>query len=790
MVRNIVLLMKSNIKKSMRTSFAFFLLSTITILLTHTGCQMTEGFKRLYQEKIIETNSADFAAVLPFEFCEKYQYDINEFQQEDEDISSIEISDAILLRNADIRNGDNQAINGSWTFRNADREEALSSLRIISQLNQMPENGIYVPYVCKTFFDFQLGDTLFVSSEEFKESFIIAGFTEDVLFGSRSNIAFDLPQEQFYGMAEKAGPASDAAIVSMKTTGNAGELTNRFAEFVASKANEVAFYSSSDIEYAASSRSNNINIYVIILNIASLLGVAVCFVVIGFHMRNTLDHDIKELGTLKAIGYGGEMIVMTYALQFLLLGLLGSITGVVISQFIMPALISNIATDIGFIWSNVYLGLTSAKNILIILLLIGIVTLFLSKGILCLRPVEAFQERTHISGCKKSRTTIERMPFPINLSITLKMMDHERVKSIMISVIVAVIMSVAGFAIILFARLVNDKNGLLQITGAEVYSVNIQVSQPEKIEEIAEELRKTDADNIMLAIEPGSSKLLCGEDIYASLCVYSDYELLKNPSLYEGRYPIHENEVAISGNLARALEKEIGDTIEVSQVFQENSKEEVFLIVGLTQGTYTGGMDIYLTMQGLLQIDPVAEWQSIHVYLNEGVNAENYCAEIMNTYSERLSYAGEFDNIFYSQLSPIINSVASVVFFIIIIIILLIIIMGFFVTNSILLTQKTNFGIMKALGYSTKQIISQAVMTFMLYIAGGSVLGSIFLYFCSNAVIGGLFRGMGVYKVEFSFPIVWIVLLFICIEVIGSLTAYLAAWKVRKIVPCNLIKVG
>ena len=81
MVKNIVLLMKSNIKKSMKTSFAFFLLSTITILLTHTGCQMTEGFKRLYQEKIIETNSADFAAVLPFDFCEKYQSEINEHEE-------------------------------------------------------------------------------------------------------------------------------------------------------------------------------------------------------------------------------------------------------------------------------------------------------------------------------------------------------------------------------------------------------------------------------------------------------------------------------------------------------------------------------------------------------------------------------------------------------------------------------------------------------------------------------------------------------------------------------------
>ena len=113
--------------------------------------------------------------------------------------------------------------------------------------------------------------------------------------------------------------------------------------------------------------------------------------------------------------------------------------------------------------------------------------------------------------------------------------------------------------------------------------------------------------------------------------------------------------------------------------------------------------------------------------------------------------------------------------------------MGFFVTDSILLTQKTDFGIMKALGYSTGQIISQAVMTFMLYIAGGSILGSFFLYFCANAVISGLFHGMGVYKVAFPFPAAWIVVLFLCMEAVGGMTAFISSWKVRKIVPCSLI---
>ena len=95
---------------------------------------------------------------------------------------------------------------------------------------------------------------------------------------------------------------------------------------------------------------------------------------------------------------------------------------------------------------------------------------------------------------------------------------------------------------------------------------------------------------------------------------------------------------------------------------------------------------------------------------------------------------------------------------------------------------------MKALGYSNGQIISQTVVTFMLYIAGGSLLGGIALYFGSNAVLAGLFRGMGVYWLTFRFPAVWIAVLVLCMEAAGCLTAFLSAWKVRKIVPCSLIK--
>ncbi len=783
------LLVRSNLKKSRKTSFAFFLLLMAAMLLSYTGSQLTEGFRRLYHEKAAETNSADFAAVLPRNFCERYQEEIAGFRQAEEEILVMETSDALLLRNMDIQAGNGEPVNGSWMIRDADREGTLSSLKIVEYMDQMPENGIYVPYVCRTFFGFGLGDMLTISSGEWEETFIIAGFTEDVLFGSRSNIAFDLPQASFRSLEEKTGADGDAAVVMIKTEGSVSGLANRFSEFVAGKSDGEMFYNTSDINYAEASRSNNLNIYVAVMNAASFIGIAACFMVVWFHMRNTLDKDLKELGTLKAVGYGGGQIVMSYVLQFLFLGLAGGMAGIGLSQCIMPEVIKNIATDIGFVWNTAFLGRAAGRNLLAVLLVIGAVTLFLSRGIFRIRPVEAIQERgkVQLSG-RKGGMTMESSPFPVNLSIIFKMISSERIKSILTGVVISVIMCVAGFAVILYVRLVNDEGGMLQVTGTEVYSVNVQPSRPEDAAEIAREMEREGVRKVMLAVEPGSSRLLCDDGVYAALGVYSDYGALENPSLYAGRYPKHENETAISGNLAEALGKEIGDTIEVSQIFQEAAGEGTFLIVGLTQGTYTGGRDIYLTMEGLNLVDPGAQWQTVHIYLEEGVDAEEYCSRLEERFLDRISYAGGFERVFYSQLAPIISSVSGVVSFIMAVMFLLVIIMGYFVTNSILLTHKRDFGIMKALGYSNGQIISQTVVTFMLYIAGGSLLGGIALYFGSNAVLAGLFRGMGVYRLTFRFPAVWIAVLVLCMEAAGCLTAFLSAWKVRKIVPCSLIK--
>ena len=47
---------------------------------------------------------------------------------------------------------------------------------------------------------------------------------------------------------------------------------------------------------------------------------------------------------------------------------------------------------------------------------------------------------------------------------------------------------------------------------------------------------------------------------------------------------------------------------------------------------------------------------------------------------------------------------------------------------------------------------------------------------------------MGVHKIAFAFPVIWIVSLILCAELVGVFTAVVSALKIRKIVPCNLIR--
>ena len=57
------------------------------------------------------------------------------------------------------------------------------------------------------------------------------------------------------------------------------------------------------------------------------------------------------------------------------------------------------------------------------------------------------------------------------------------------------------------------------------------------------------------------STKLDGQSFYTNIS--DDYSKLDNQTVYEGRYPQYDNEIAVSWVVAKLLHKGIGDTVEV-----------------------------------------------------------------------------------------------------------------------------------------------------------------------------------------------------------------------------------
>jgi len=779
-------LAKVNLMKSIYTSIAVLLLIIITVFLSFTCNQLEEGFKRIYIEKMIQTNSADSAIVLPSDYYFKNAKVISEDIESNSDIKQYEAIEAILLKKSDIKCEGEIRVNGTWIVRNCNRVSEMSNFGIVEKLEEIPEQAIYMPYVCKSYFGLQLGDWINIDNGKVDRSYIIAGFTEDVLFGSKSSLAFDLSDNEFNELKELLADDSDSMAMILSAKGeNPSEITDYLINCVGT--DELNFLMSSDADYARSSRIANMSIYMAIMSAASIIVLISCFSIIGFQLQNELKKNRKEIGTLKAIGYRGITIVFSYVMQYVLLGVVGAVLGIVISQSTFNAVVAKIANDIGFIWKSNFMPDLIIYTIISISLIIGVMTVVFSRKIFFLKPVEAFGNAEFTVKGKQNAMSIRSMPFSLNISIVLQMINSEKIKSIFITFIFSCIICISGLSVILYVRLVSDKDGLLQITGAEPYSVNIQAHHTEiaKMDEAISSF--PEVTKKIVAVESGTLKLLCDEIAYGSLTIFNDYSLLENPSIYQGRYPKEKHEIAVSGNLLKKLGKRIGDEVSVSKPYEREETKQTYVITGLTQGTYTGGMDVYLTIDGIHRIDPEIEWGAIHIYLKQGTDINSFIDAIRNKIGNNITYIGNYEEMFATQFSSIIKSVSGMVYLVIGVMFIVTVIMVFYVTNSILSLRTYNFAVMKALGYSNAQIMKQVSMNFIVYMSFGGILGEFLLFFGSNTAIKLIFQHMGVQKINFHYPFIRSFTLILFLSAVAYITAFISASKIRKMNACEIL---
>ena len=102
--------------------------------------------------------------------------------------------------------------------------------------------------------------------------------------------------------------------------------------------------------------------------------------------------------------------------------------------------------------------------------------------------------------------------------------------------------------------------------------------------------------------------------------VFDDYNDAENIKLIDGRFPEHDNEIMITIQRKEYEGTDIGDSI----VIKGNGTETKFIVTGMTSSMMNSGTGLYLTSEGYQRVCPDVRPNIISVYLQDGVTMEQF----------------------------------------------------------------------------------------------------------------------------------------------------------------------
>ena len=579
---------------------------------------------------------------------------------------------------------------------------------------------------------------------------------------------------------------------------------------------------------------------VIFLQIFMGIAAFVSFITLAstvFLMRHKISNDIEDqmqqIGVLEALGYRSGEISLSYIYEYMLTAAAGAVLGTVLSIVFNPVLSKIAGKQMGRI---VHMDLNPVMLIAVAFSIVLLTLVFaLTKAATIKRypPVVAFRKgiKTHHFG--RNILPLEKTKGNINTRLAFKAFFRNIKQNIGsgICILLATSSLVFGVAVYDFFR---DEMAMLYTMGMEVPEEMIflldGVDPYAFSEELLElpEVRKTlvsfDTDGVTVE-EIGSE---------SDVVSYEDFSETENIFLSDGRYPEHENEIGISLYASRTYGIEVGDSVTV----KGDGTRKTMIVTGIIPEASNSLVNVYLTHEGYLSLIPNDTPKVIEVYLEEGVDRNDFERKLYGLYGasaaemaeanaegstleERIRNAADeqmailldrygitdvdyairigdqlitgqssvfrirdiqstFDQI-ATQVTPMAKAVKAFVIGMTVFVGMIVAVILSILSFSNVRRQRKDLGIMKSMGYSSKDLMKQLAVAMLpstiVSTAAGTVLGVLINHIFWLSVMGFIVRA--------SVPMV--IATAVLTVLFSYAVTYFAAGKVKKVSVTELI---
>jgi len=522
------------------------------------------------------------------------------------------------------------------------------------------------------------------------------------------------------------------------------------------------------------------NITSVIVCVMAFLVLLIALVVIVSNIINYIQVNMKNLGAMKAIGYTSKQLVCSLLLQFLGITLIATLVGAALSYALFPAINSMMIAQTGIPYGIRFLPLPILISLLILGGAVALSVWLASLKVKKVEPIAALRSGVQTHNFKKNHVPLEKTKAPLNFALALKTTLSGLKHNVTMCITMLVLSLVVVFSGLMTENVIVDMKPFLDLIVGETADscINVQTDIEDEF------LTALNADgrvekaylyNSLNVSHDGGAELMA--------TISDDFAKVNNQSvIFKGRFPKYNNEIAIAGKYAKEKGFAVGDEIEINA----NGKTGKYLISGLTQITNNLGRDCLLTREGYERLGEVSN-VSYYINLADGTDIDAFNTQMKDKFAGNVNTTINVATTIDGAASVYVSLMTIIVIAIIVLSVIIIAFVLYLLVRTMLNNKKRDYGILKSLGFTTKQLVLQTALSFMPAIILSTVLGVIISCLVINPLMSVFLSSMGIVKCTFNIPVVssavsGIVLIFLSFGI-----ACLLSLKIRRIAPHNLL---
>ena len=688
-------------------------------------------------------------------------------------VAAVEPHD-VLLMDAQIHDfrGTDFAIRTMIT--DADAPRTLNQTRVLA--TAAGSGDLTIAQYTAQFGQFAPGERIELRIGGHDESFRIAGVVEEMEFGNAGSqiLAFSAPAARFARL-ERAYPQARMTeyAVSVSAGADPRAVRSRLERALAQAGTPVAIDASS----VRATRMMVSRLIILILVVFAVLVTVVILALCTFHIRNIVETDRTDMGVLKALGYTGQMISHAMMAPYLLVCVGATVIGLALSTLATPAIGSLIALQAGFTF---HAQADARAWLITIAALAGVTLLFAWIGVRSLRALQPIEAIRGISARSQRHTVrpLNRMPGNVRTAISLQQAAASPSRNLLVGCMAFLMTLIVSFAAVLTYNATVTPGNLYNPLSTETPQVVATPSQRETTEAM-QRIRAIPGVQNVIAYTTARVGI---DGTQMPAFVSDDFDATRNDIRYEGNHPATAHEIAMGSALADA--HPIGSKVTVSHGGTALS----YTVVGYIQSVNDGGTVCELTNAGYTRLDPdfAHSPHTLYVYCDGADTArviraiESTCADLV-THTTDMEHMRETSQQMYGS----IMSAVSLAMLILAIGLTGLVLM--MVVRSTIVRERRRFGILKALGYTSGQLMRQIAAALMPATAAGAVLGALVAGMAARPVTDALFATVGVMRSQFDHPALLPIAAALALTAVQGALALGFTTPIRTISPYQLI---